>query len=172
MRPAPAMTRRPLVTLLALLHLACALALVGVAAYDTFVTYPAWFAHIPESLEAAHRSNSGSVTARWFAWLGSGSIATAFAVAFAAWKQALPRNLVLASAAIVVLVYGVTAAYFEPLITILVRQGARMWTNEVLRGQARQFQQINWIRLANVAGAALGLSLPAAIRLVRGDPGG
>lgn len=170
MRPAETMPRSRLVIVLTVSHLTCALALVGVTAYDTLVTYPAWFAHIPDSLEAAYRSNGGSATARWFTWLGGGVIATAIALAIAAWRQALPRNLVLASAGVVLLVGGVTAVYFDPLVTILIRQGARMWTNEVLHGQARQFQQIDWIRFANVAGAALGLSLPAAIRLLRREP--
>ncbi len=163
------MAPRRLILTLALVHLATALALLGVALYDTLVTYPAWFASIPASLEAAHRSGSGAVAARWGTWLGGGVVASALALAAAGWRQALARNLVLASAAIVLLVGAVTAVYFEPLVTILIRQGARMYTNDVLRVEARQFQQINWIRLANVVGAALGLSVPGVLRYVRGD---
>ncbi len=159
------MLRRRITTTLALVHLALALGLFAVATYDTLVTYPAWFAGIPQSLDRAWETGSGAATARALVVLGSGTILSAVATAVAGWRQVVARNLVLASAAIVLLAGGVTLVYFDPLSTILVQQGARVYTNEVLRAGARQFQQINWIRLANLA-AALGLSLPGALRFL------
>ncbi len=161
------MLQRRMVTALALVHLACALAFFAVAAYDTLVTYPAWFARIPQSLDTAYASGTGTATARAAVRLGMGTILTAVALAMVGWRNVLARNLVIASAAVVLLVGIVSAVYFEPLVTILIRQGARLYTNDVLRAEAREFQQINWIRLANVAGAALGLSVPAVARFLR-----
>ncbi len=163
------MVRRSIVVALSSIHLLAAAGLLAVALYDSLVTYPAWFARIPDTLDEAYRTGTGSVTARWLVLLGSGAVASAGALAVAGWRQAFARNLVLASAAIILLVGAVTFAYFEPLVTILIRQGARMYTNDVLRMQARQFQQINWIRLANITGAVLGLSAPGVLRFIRDE---
>lgn len=159
--------REKILPWIAMAHLCLLLMLMGGAFFETFINFPNWFRDVPRSLEAASAFFVVRNPGHFFQSLVPLVLLSAVALVAMAWRHRRQRNLLLVSLALLILAEAGTLMRMYPLIAVLLREGAAQHSVESLRETGRLFLQLNYFRMAVLAVAAFGLSLPAVTSLVR-----
>jgi hypothetical protein len=159
--------REKVILWIAMAHLCLLMMVMGGAIFETFVNFPNWFRDVPGSLEAARAFFVVRNPGHFFQLLVPLAIITALVLVVAAWRYRFPRNLLLASLALMVLAEVGTLMRMYPLIRVLLQEGTSQHSVEQLRATGQLFLQLNSLRMAALVVAAFGLSLPAVTSLVR-----
>ena len=133
---------------------------VGAGMNQSILVMPRWFSSPPESLPEAAESTR-SLRAFWTPLTAGSAVALGSAWAL---NRNDPRRRQLLSVAggLFAVTWAATAAYFVPELLRLIRSGHQLGAEEVAR-RGRRWRNLNWARLAVLAGVSV-LAAAAAER--------
>ena len=159
---------------LLLVHFAVFMMLVGGATMETFISFPNWFAEIPESLMRVKGYLVARNPGQYFQSVAPATILTGLLFVIVGWRRGAERNRVLIGVLLLIGLELVTFNMVYPKLRILLGRGDQanvVHSAAQLKETAAQFLTINGWRLIVMYLAAFcsGLAVFRAMRERRPD---